>query len=155
MQVCKISTADCDMNHLEHIINSLKIENHQSQYAITVTANLHCIYYLPVARKRSVTITLSSTEIALLMAVSCLPITGTSMFTRLWLNVSALPHFVPTCSQSAVATVTMFLLSNPQAFTLTCIRKLHTLRGLAVPVLSTVIAESPLARFTLTSKRRR
>jgi hypothetical protein len=39
MQVCKISTADCGMNHLEYIINSLKTENHWSQQAITMTAN--------------------------------------------------------------------------------------------------------------------
>ena len=58
-----------------------------------------------------------------------------------------LPHSVPTCSQSADATAAMFLHSNQQAFTLTCIRKLRTLRGLAVPVLSTAIAESPLARI--------
>jgi hypothetical protein len=39
MQVCEISTADCGTNHLEHIFNSLKSENHQSQHAITMTAN--------------------------------------------------------------------------------------------------------------------
>ena len=38
-QVCEINTADCNTNHLEHIINSLKTENHQSQHAITKTAN--------------------------------------------------------------------------------------------------------------------
>ena len=64
-----------------------------------------------------------------------------------WLNVSELPHFVPTCSQSADATAAMFLLSNQQTFTLTCIRKIRTLRGLALPMLSGAIAESPLARI--------
>jgi len=73
-----------------------------------------------------------------------------------WLNVSELPHFVPTCSQSALrshlftsadATAAMFLLSNQQTFTLTCIRQLRTLRGLVVPVLSKAIAESPLTRI--------
>jgi len=78
---------------------------------MTVTANLHCLYYLPVARN------------------------------------SELPHFVPTCSQSADATAVIFLLPNQQTVTLTCRRKLRTLRGLAVPVLSRAIAEGPLARI--------
>ena len=60
---------------------------------------------------------------------------------------SELLHFVPTCSQSADATAAMFLLSNQQTFTLTCIRKLRILIDLAVSVLSRAIAESPPARI--------
>jgi len=37
--------------------------------------------------------------------------------------------------------------SQKLKFTLTCLRRIRTLRGLAVPVLSTTITESPLARI--------
>lgn len=55
---------------------------------LELLANEHSVGYLPFARKWSVTITLSSTEIAFLMAVSCLPITRPSMFTRLWTSTA-------------------------------------------------------------------
>ena len=76
-----------------------------------MTANLHCVYYLPVAKN------------------------------------SELPHFVPTCSQSADVTAAVFLLANQQMFTPTCIQNLRTLRGLTVLVLSRAIAESVLVRI--------
>jgi len=63
------------------------------------------------------------------------------------LNVGELPHFVSTCSQSAEASAAMFLFSNQQTFVLTCIPKLHTLRGLSFTALSRANAESPLARI--------
>jgi len=72
-----------------------------------------------------------------------------------WLNVSELPHFVSSCSQSADATAAVFLISNDKMFTRTCKRKLRTLRRLAGPLLSELSQRASSLGFTHTSKHRR